>query len=60
MTELVCLSVCVFFPCSYDLTNINWNLEEDISELKIGQDLPDLILVRKVSAATVGRHALRL
>lgn len=33
--------------CSYDFTNTNWNMAEDISEVKLATDLPDLILVRK-------------
>ena len=31
----------------YDFTNTNWNMTEDISEIKLATELPDLILVRK-------------
>ena len=32
----------------YDFTNTNWNMEEDIESVKLGMQLPDLVLVRKV------------
>lgn len=31
----------------YDFTNTNWNMAEDISDVKLPTELPDLILVRK-------------
>ena len=34
--------------CRYDFTNNNWNMEEDIDDIKLRQALPDLVLVRKV------------
>jgi len=37
-------------PVRYDLTNINWNIDEEIKDMKQFQDnMPDLILVRKVA-----------
>ncbi len=32
----------------YDFTNNNWNMAEDIDDVKLRQALPDLMLVRKV------------
>ena len=33
----------------YDLTNTNWNIDEDISDLKnFHGNVPDIVLVRKV------------